>query len=338
MISVFDESAWRKFVRGYTIYDCAILREQGCAFILVEEKDNRDVYPRTRFLHMALERPLDNRFGMCESGSFTFATIASSLDPGGYVAVDTASCVYSVSALQMGEEKPIDEVIDMSTYGGRTGIVKKVVRAAGQVYALGDYRKIYRPIGLDAWIELGKEGCGVPLPQAAVAGSSLGFSDMSAFASGDMYAVGGEGDVWRFDGATWHDCAFPTTADLKTVCCGGDGVVYITEINGSVWAGRGTTWACVAEADIAAGFQPVDAAWFNNRLYLGGMEGLWALDREEKRLVPLQDVEADAPNATNGGRLDVSPDGRFLLTAGPFGACLHDGNGWRRLFSAFDFL
>ncbi len=130
----------------------------------------------------------------------------------------------------------------------------------------------------------------------------------------------------------------PTDADLVTVCCGGDGVVYITEINGSVWAGRVNVWKKIANEDFAWGYGPVDAVWFNNRLYLGSQQGLWTLDLQRKRVVPLEGIESDAPNATNGGRLDVSPDGKFLLTAGPYGACLNNGSGWRRLFSTFDFI
>ncbi|MDQ1814462.1 hypothetical protein RBA41_14215 [Massilia sp. CCM 9210] len=329
-------------MRGYTIYDCAILQEEGFAFILVEEKDNRDQLPVTRIMYISAEQPLQTRFGVCEGDNFTFTTIAAGIDPLEYVAVDMRSQVYSADGQRMGEETAIDELIDMSTYGGKVGIITRVVSAAGQVYALGDYRRIYRRIGFEQWIELGKEGKGVPLPSdiatTKIDDTSLGFSDMSAFASNDMYAVGGKGDVWRFDGIKWHACPIPTNANLKTVCCAADGVVYITEMNGSVWAGRTDKWKRIAESNIAWGHQPVDSAWFNNRLYLGGQEGLWTIDYKEKCLVPLQDIEADAPNATNSGRLDLCPDGEFLLTAGPHGACINDGTGWRRLFSTFDFI
>ena len=121
------------------------------------------------------------------------------------------------------------------------------------------------------------------------------------------------------------------------MCCAGDGLVYISEINGTVWTGREDNWEKIAEANITAGFGPVDAFWFNGKLYLGAQQGIFTLDASRKRVVPLKDVESDAPNPTNSGRLDLSEDGRFLLTAGPYGACLNDGNGWRRLFSSFDF-
>ncbi|NHZ40887.1 hypothetical protein [Massilia aquatica] len=77
---------------------------------------------------------------------------------------------------------------------------------------------------------------------------------MGAFSAADMYAVGSDGDVWHFEGTAWHSCPFPTDASLETVCCAGDGLVYITEINGSVWAGRSDGWTRIATArlDISA--------------------------------------------------------------------------------------
>lgn len=341
MNTVFDQSHWDKVASGFTIYDCAILREHGFGFILVEEKENRDILPLTRFLTMAIDRPLEERFSCTQSDKYRFSTIAVSGSPMEYVAVDTASQVFSISLQHMGSEQPIDQVINMSTYGGAIGIVNKVVRAAGQIYALGDYRRIYRRVGIDQWIELGSENKGVPIPPEVAKGNvysdAFGFNDMSAFSSEDVYAVGGKGDVWRFDGRKWHNCPVPTNANLQSVCCAGDGLVYITELNGSVWAGRTDSWKRVADAAITAGHQPVDAMWFNGRLYLGAQQGIFTIDPKKKKVVPLQDIEPGAPNPTNSGRLDVSPDGNFLLTAGPYGACIHDGKKWNRLFSAFDF-
>jgi hypothetical protein len=347
MEPIFDEENHAKFFRGYTIYDCAIHTEDIWFFILVEERPDRDILPRTRFISIGKNRSIDKRFAVFSVGDFGFCTAVCNVDltrnqEREFLAIDTGSQVYSANAQRKGDEKSIDEIVRMSTAQGRSGIIRKVVRVSGQVYAIGDFRKIYRRIGIEQWIELGKEGKGVPLPKDVETGKrysmSLGFKDMSAFSASDMYAVGGEGDVWRFDGDKWHNCPMPTNSDLITVCCAGDGNVYITEFNGSVWMGREEKWKKIAEADIAPGFGPVDSAWFNNKLYLGAQEGLWAIDAKKKMVLPLDELEKGAPNATNSGRLDLSPDGKYLLTAGPYGACLNDGTGWQRLFSSFDFI
>ncbi len=341
MSEIFDKKHYLELLKGYTIYDCAINNKDRYCFMLYEEKDDRDILPRTRFVIVLADMPMEKRFGWYECGDFGFMSFVRGVTPPEFVAVDTSSQVYSSNAQRKGEEKPIDKIINMKTTKDRLGSVTKVVRAANQVYAMGNFRKIYRRIGFEQWIELGMEGKGVPLPKDVETGSgyslSLGFKDMSAFSADDMYAVGGYGDVWRFDGKKWHNCPMPTKNDLMTVCCAGDGNVYISETNGTVWVGRENKWKKVAEADIAWGFGPKDSAWFNNKLYLGAHEGLWAIDAKKKILRPLGELEKGAPNATNSGRLDISPDGKYLLTAGPYGACLHDGNHWQRLFSYFDF-
>lgn len=342
MESIFNEPTWEKYLEGYTIYDCAIFRQHGFCLVLVERKENRDILPRTRFLTVIYDKPISvGSLPMVEVGDFSFTTIASGVNPPEYVAVDTSSHVYSANAQRKDVEMNIDEVVDMSTVKGATAIVRRVVRAAGHIYALGSYRTIYRRNGIDRWTELRAEGRGVPLPPDIETGNyvsaNLGFKDMSAFNENDMYAVGGDGDVWRFDGAKWHHCPFPTNSRLETVACGEDGKVYISDMKGCVWAGRENRWTQVAEAEFAWGSQPIDSAWFKGRLYLGSQDGLYTLGAK-KDIVALEGVDSDAPGMGNCGRVDVSPDGQFLLTAGSFGATLYDGTTWTKLFSGYDFM
>ncbi len=295
----------------------------------------------TRFVAIDIDEPIERRFRGAQTGAFRGTTIAASEQPRVYVAVVSTSKVHSIEPGRSGDERAIDRVLDMSIGNGMLGTVRKVVRAAGEIYAVGDYRKIYRRIGVDQWIELGAEGNGVSMPADLTSEMdfiyTIGFNDMSAFSKNDMYAVGGEGDAWRFDGEQWHQCLIPTTAKLTTVCCAGNGRVYITEQKGSVWEGRADRWQKVTGKKLPAGFYPVDSIWFNNRLYLGTQYGLFALDKKRGKVVDLKEAEDDAPNPTSSGRLDLSEDGRFLLTAGASGACIHDGTKWRRLFSALDF-
>lgn len=347
MDQLFDEEYYKKYFHGYTIFDCAIHTKDIWFFLLVEEKEDRDVLPITRFVTVGSHLPIQNRFAGWETGEFTFASVACAYDekkdpPREFLGVDFTGKVYSATRQRKGQEDSIQDVTDMTTAPGQLSVIQKVVTVAGQLYALGDCRKIYRRIGMDQWAELAEEGKGVPMPADAAQGKEytfldIGFCDMSGFSPNDMYAVGGSGDVWHFNGTKWVQCHFPTNELLKTVCCAGDGYVYITESHGSVWRGREDRWQKIAKADIASGYGPVDAVWFNNRLYLGAQEGIWVLD-EKNNLVMLNEIEEGAPNMTNSGRLDVSPDGKFMLTAGPHGACIHDGEKWTRLFSSFDFL
>lgn len=341
MAHIFDEESWRRFMDGFTIHDCAIFREKGFGFVLFEQQENSGLPALTSFITMALDKPIENRFGVFQVGGFDFTSLACGTNPAEYVAVDTYTQVYSASGSRKGIEKNIDQVLDMSTAMGKVGIVQKVVRVAGQVYALGDYRKIYRRIGVEQWVELGAEGKGAPMPKDShrrdYTAYDIGFNDLAAFSADDMYGVGGQGDVWRWDGKKWHQCPFPTNALLEAVACGEDGKVYVVESKGSVWAGRENKWEKIAEADCNPGFNPQDAVWFKGRLYLGAQDGVFVLG-ENKDLVPVADVDENAPLLGNLGRLDISPDGNFMLTAGSHGASLFDGTTWTKLFSTFDFL
>ncbi len=341
MEPIFDRESWKKYLRGFTIYDCAIVRQKGYGFVLVEESPDSHEGARTRFMTMAVDQPMEKRFGASTTNSFTFTTLACSISPPEYVAVDTRTSVYSSRPGLGRGEKPIGQLIDIRTGDDGVAVIQRVVRVNGQIYALGDYRKIYRRIGVEQWIELGSEGKGAPMPDMKTKKFytvyDIGFKDMSAFGPDDIYAAGGSGDVWRFDGKKWHQCPFPSNEVLKTVCCAGNGKVYITDMRGAVWVGREDRWQKLIDGEFGWGFEFVDTAWFQDKLYLGCKSGLWVLDEKKKTLLMVDEVEKGAPTAMNSGRLDLSPDGQYLLTAGPHGAYLRDKDGWTRLFSSFDF-
>ncbi|WP_348945265.1 hypothetical protein ABHF33_01250 [Chitinibacter sp. FCG-7] len=330
------------WLKGYTILDCSILDHERYCFVLSEENRQEGYYPLTRIIHVIANDMDDEQpCGTWDHNQFRFTSIVRNTDPPEFVAVDLATLVFSSNAQKKGEEKPIDKLLSLDYGEGSTSTSRRVIRAAGKVYAVGSGRRILRREGVEQWVDLRAEGKGVPLPEQLPSEGetswsiTLGFQDLAAFAANDMYAVGGYGDVWRFNGEHWQQCAFPSNAHLETVCCGSDGRVYISDQKGKVWAGRENRWELLANSDLPWGSQPIDAVWFADRLILGGWGGLFALDGKE--LVPLQEIDPRSPNAMVSGRLDVSPCGQFLLTAGPYGACLYNGQRWTRLFSMFDF-
>ncbi|ALV05356.1 hypothetical protein [Roseateles depolymerans] len=342
-MKIFSKETFKANVEGYTIFDCAFNTVDRFCFLLVEEKESRDILPRTRFLVLGLDGPKAPRIGYYDTGEMSFSTIARGFDPEEYVAVDTVSKVYSSDSKRRGEEIPIENLISLKTPVGTMVTIRRVVRVAGKVYAVGSNRRLYRREGIDQWVDLHSEGLGAPMPadyhDPKLSGSwsrVMGFRDLSAFNEKDFYAAGGEGDLWRFDGKAWYQCPLPTNAQLETVCCAGDGKVYVSDLHGNVWAGREDQWAQVARSELSWGSQPVDAFWFKGRMYFGAQEGLYAIN-DDKELVPLGDLDDGVPSSMVTGRIDISPDGNHLLTAGPYGACLFDGQTWTRLFSAYDF-
>jgi hypothetical protein len=186
---------------------------------------------------------------------------------------------------------------------------------------------------MDRWTETTQSTGGISF-DLLTEGSGLdyGFADIAAFSDNDIYAVGGSGDVWHCDGKKWQRIHFPSNELLFTVCCAGDGNVYITGINGSLWVGRGDRWKRLFEGHFSVPFK--DTAWFAGRLYCGGGYGLWVLKND--KLEPLKD-EVDSVVATSVGRIDISPDGKLMLSAGPYGATIYDGTTWQVLFNSMQF-
>ncbi|MCV4592615.1 hypothetical protein OFC51_26410, partial [Escherichia coli] len=67
-------------------------------------------------------------------------------------------------------------------------------------------------------------------------------SCVDGFSENDIYAAGGKGDVWNFDGDEWRQIHFPSNMLIESICCGQDGYVYIGAQSGTVFKGRKDQW------------------------------------------------------------------------------------------------
>ncbi len=328
---IFDKKSWGKFGHGFSVYDCAIRDRDNLYFLLVEDTEIQDPIPETRLLFVYADLNIDERFFAKRFTQFNVTSIAYHANSTREIlAVDTFGHVYSYDTERDGEEAILDT--HWPTQEKRSAGISRVVRVNQQLYAIGSERRIYRRKGINSWPELSAEGPGVPFPHERLTGASVfdfGFEDMSSFGSDDMYAVGGTGDVWHFNGKHWQQIHFPSNELLYTVCCAGDGNVYITGNGGSIWVGRNDRWKRIVEGKFSLSFK--DTEWFSGRLYCGNSYGLWFLSNG--KLEPLKN-EVDSVVATSAGRIDISPDGTLMLTAGPYGASIFDGTNWEVLFNS----
>ncbi len=71
MENIFDKETWSQFLRGRTIYDCAIVRENGFGFVLVEENPEPGIFAVTTFYQYG-DR-LTNRKAICGIFSTRFS-------------------------------------------------------------------------------------------------------------------------------------------------------------------------------------------------------------------------------------------------------------------------
>lgn len=92
--------------------------------------------------------------------------------------------------------------------------------------------------------------------------SEDGFNDVDGFAE-HIYAVGGKGDVWRYVKGTWTRCGFPSNIDLERVCCGGDGNVYVSGVEGMTFVGKEDSWTALKNPQLSLPFE--DMVWYDNK-------------------------------------------------------------------------
>lgn len=329
---IFDRENWMQFVDGFSISDCAIRSKDMFMFVLTQNTDDpyQDPLPRTRFLMVYADEPVEERFYCSEFSDFDLASIAfHNFQDWEFVAVDLNGRVYSHDNDQEDKETNIPCDLPQSKF---ITPFSKCVRINGAIHAVAWDRRIFSRKGMNQWEEITQQPGGIPYDQKSLTGKaelSLGFNDLDAFNSSDIYAVGGAGDVWHYNGKKWQQIHFPSNELLYTVCCAGDGNVYITGNLGSLWVGREDRWKKLAAGELSLSFK--DSAWFAGRLFCGNDYGLWVM--KNGKLESLRD-EVGAVVATSCGRIDISPDGSLMLTAGPHGASLYDGQKWDVLFNA----
>lgn len=352
---IFDPASWNRFFKGFTISRCVIADKDRYMFIMLQHPDPKDpdIHPQTKFLHVWRNYPLEKRFAGTRFDTLRFARAGVySLKDGSYefVAVDMDGYVYVRNETSNSLEKTdLQNATAWKTraeeqYAGSS--LERVKRINGEILVVGLDHHIFRRKRPGQW----EPFPGIQRPKALFeqtpeydangdyheqpySSLDFGFSDISAFGPKDIYAVGGHGDVWRYDGHTWTQCDFPSNELVYTVCCAGDGKVYISGHKGSVWVGRSDTWKPLIPGKKSIEFK--DSAWFADRMWFGGDYGLFELKNDALSRV-------EFPNDPFGrgmmaGYLDVSIDGKHMLTAGIEGAALFDGEKWEPLFNISDY-
>lgn len=328
---VFTKETWQSVGAGFSIYDCAIRSPNRQCFLMYEKQESphRDPLPAIRFVFTYNdESDPPERYYFQQFGHFGFARLAFCQHPiPNYAAVDTSGQVFGYDKDRSDEEPEHPRDLPSSDLAG---VVNQVVRIGQSIYTVGGPRRLHKRLGVGQWQDLSKN---VPWPKdVATPGNGLKYMwrDASGFSESDIYVAGGEGDVMRFDGQKFSKVAFPSNELLHNVHCAGDGRVYIGGNMGSLYVGRENTWKKLAGGDFSVPWK--DIAWFAGKLWCGSDYGLWTLEGD--KLVRAQ-VPADVQ--LTSGAIDISPDGKHMLTAGPDGASLFDGKNWQVLFSRHDF-
>lgn len=190
----------------------------------------------------------------------------------------------------------------------------------GYTYSVGIGRKLYKRVEVGKWIQFQE---GFPKVESS---NAIGFKDLDAFSESDMYAVGGHGDVWHFNGTRWQQMGFPSNVQLGTVTCAGDGNVYISGEGGSLWVGSKSTWKPIYEG--ASSVLWNDVLWFKDKLWLASDYQLRQLNGKS-----LDPVMHDGEAVPMNGHMDVH-DGLVVIASAQYVRSF-DGTTWRHLVEPY---
>lgn len=187
---------------------------------------------------------------------------------------DVAGVVHAWTATGIGIE-----VIDDSEDGPNTlGPLREIREIHGAAYVVGMGRTVYRREGPGRWSRI-DEGVRIGELEEDEEDDEIemaGLNSIDGFSHDEIYAVGWDGEIWRYNGHEWMGVQSPTNLALQTVLCTPSGLVYAAGNAGVVLRGRDDRWELVPEAT-EAGETFWDAAWFLGDLYLATTTAVWRL-------------------------------------------------------------
>ncbi len=324
---------YKKFLRGYNLTDC-VVRERDLFYFIGREDytkwptskwdPDKESHPgedeiNKIFIGYDGAAPLGKRLGTVELLGYPRTMAAASIKPDAKgFAISTHGDIYATGGGEIGRETDIPAGDDG---GPLRGVIRKVRMIDGHLYLCGGHNCVGKRLGKNKWLSLSE---GVPNP-ARNDNLDNFLHDIDGFSEQDIYTVGNYGQVFHFDGKVWKRISLPTNIDFETVCCAGDGHVYISGAKGTTYRGRGNKWHLVHQGNGSLPFR--DMVWYKDRVWCTSDYGLWQFLDGKFDSVTLP----DGMNAYSG---NLSTAAGVLLLAGYGGAAYLENGVWTRIFSA----
>ncbi len=318
-----DKKGWDESFKGWLITDCAVRDREMIHVCLRENIPHEraslmfDADIGTRLVNIALKIDPPNNWGNQELTGFTIPVVGVSRSPftpaQGMVASKNRNG--DVWPRGSGTNGPIEHIHQ----GGRP-FPKRLKCINGFTYCVSAFRQIYKRVAVGKWEPMNEGFPDVPR------NTNHGFNDLDAFSESDMYAVGGHGDVWHYDGKTWKQMGFPSNVELGTVTCAGDGNVYISGEGGSLWVGQKSTWKSIYKGGSSILWN--DVLWFEDKL--------WLASAYQFRIWNGKDLEPVTHNGETifiNGHMDAY-DGLLAIASAEY-VMTFDGNAWRTIVAPY---
>lgn len=318
-------------LQGFAVVDCVVRSRRILYFVAREKRfDADDSLPdhaaAKRVVVCIRDKPEGKRWSHGRLQGMAELFGGSSERPvGQFVGVDAEGDVY---VLGSGAHR-MEEKIPAGPTGPRRGRVRRVRQIDGEAYVVSSKRGLARRVGPEQWQSLCPPIERMPTSRGEEYEMTRdwGFEDADGYSVDDLYAVGGRADLWHLDADSWRQIRLDVPLRFESVCCGGDGVVYIGAQSGVLLAGRGDRWQLLDEGSSRLPYH--DLVWHDGSLYGANVRGLWQL--HDGRMRP---VELPAEVADCCGHL-CAREGALLM-AGEGGAAVFEDGTWSPLFRAAD--
>lgn len=210
------------------------------------------------------------------------------------------------------------EVVDDSDNGPSKLVHLKCIRLIGNhVYVAGMARRVYRRETAGTWTAI---DAGVFVPRAE-RDRGVGFNAIDGVSEQAIYAVGYDGEIWRYDGRRWYQEPSLTNVALTCVRCIGSDTVYAAGLAGVVLRSVNGTWETLNHDATQDDFWGMTV--FEGRLYLAAYEGLFVVDGND-----LLSVDMNLPERASTAYLDAK-DGVMWSVGQKDLAYTDDGTIWK---------
>ena len=319
-----DTQSWSYLFKGWLITDCALRNEEFLALCLrktVSADEASAIWDSdipTRLVFIKLKDHASNNWGDTTfDQGFDLPVLGVSRLPFSHPQGMLASKNLDGDVWARGSN--LDGPLEQIHKGGEP-FPKRLKCINGITYCVSAFRRIYKRIAIGQWVPMQK---GFPSTKRDL---NQGFNDLDAFSESDMYAVGGNGDIWHYDGKQWSQMGFPSNVELGTVTCAGDGNVYISGEGGSLWVGQKSTWKSIYKGSSSILWN--DALWFENKLWLSSdyQFRTW----NGKDLEPVTHEGKDVPMT---GHMDAY-DGLLAIASSEY-VMTYDGTNWKTIVAPY---
>lgn len=214
----------------------------------------------------------------------------------------------------IGGVTSIDKIDTAGTGPGRKyGYLSRIRVIGNELYICGYRRQVYRQVG-SSWKLVSGD-----IIDSGDIGPWNGFESIDGFAPDDIYAVGDDGEIWHFNGVSWHACASPTNATLADVRCIND-IVWACGDGGIILQGRWDNWDVVWSDE-----EPSESWWsleyYGGHVYVAGDDFLGRL--ENGQVVPVS-IDGKSDITT----LELHAKDGILWSIGESDILSFDGTRW----------